>query len=595
MGAILAVFGEPGDPELPERLEKMIAVSSYRGTAERMYAPGAAMAIQTLGWDASIAKVGDLIVAFHGQGWTWREVLASYPGPELEGCSEAELCARALQVSGSGFLRKLTGEWAFVAFRSSTREVLSGRDIVGCRPLFTSIHEGRLVFASELRQIVRSAAGGRALDRSYLLEVLHHVAIDVRRTPFSECRRVIPGHVSSWSHRGVARELVSGPYWTPPAEQANLPDGEVSSMLAGLLAEVAGRIAVPGRRVGIALSGGLDSPSLLIAALQSPRVEPSLLGTYSLGYRGLECDETDLIESLLASTGRRGTIIDLGAVSFLDQTLMCEEQLDAPAPGTIYQAFHLAAAMARDHVASACFGFGGDEWLAGSSWFPANDLHALRLWAFARSACRGSSSGGTSRGRFLLQQVARGVFRSPYRTPRNLRGVLQDIPGAYGRSTHRFGSRLRPRGVGPYREILTEQLAWHRAGRVLDPVEQAFALDGVCVSAPLLHREVVEFAFFAGPAALTCRLRPKELLRRVVEGALPPRLIKQSCHKIDFNCLLERDCRRVVAELDKVRGTLGALGLIQPGGLDTLLRPCDPSSMLAWRLLIVGSWARQHQ
>ena len=149
MGAILAVFGEAGDPELPERLEKMIAVSPYRGTAERILAPGAAMAIQTLGWDASIARVGNLIVAFHGFIGNWDELAPALGLRFEDGTSNAQRLGIAFESAGERLFARLRGEFAALILDRRSGLVTAARDGYGVRPLFVHRHGNRTNLPSE--------------------------------------------------------------------------------------------------------------------------------------------------------------------------------------------------------------------------------------------------------------------------------------------------------------------------------------------------------------------------------------------------------------------------------------------------------------
>ena len=78
MGAILAILGDTTDPELARRLEDMIARSPHRGTPKRHVENGFALATISLGWDSSLAAVGDRVTAFHGWIGNWPELASEH-------------------------------------------------------------------------------------------------------------------------------------------------------------------------------------------------------------------------------------------------------------------------------------------------------------------------------------------------------------------------------------------------------------------------------------------------------------------------------------------------------------------------------------
>ena len=63
MGSIVAILGEAGDPELDERLQRMLERSPYRGEPEFLVEGPLAIGIQSMGWDASLHSAGNWLVA----------------------------------------------------------------------------------------------------------------------------------------------------------------------------------------------------------------------------------------------------------------------------------------------------------------------------------------------------------------------------------------------------------------------------------------------------------------------------------------------------------------------------------------------------
>ena len=100
-------------PEIPERLERMLARSPYRGAPERHFEGGLAIAVQTRGWDASLATVGNWTVAMHGVIGNWSELAPAHGWDFPKNASSATKLAIAYEHLGNDLFAKLRGEFPF--------------------------------------------------------------------------------------------------------------------------------------------------------------------------------------------------------------------------------------------------------------------------------------------------------------------------------------------------------------------------------------------------------------------------------------------------------------------------------------------------
>jgi len=176
---------------------------------------------------------------------------------------------------GPDFLQDVYGDFALAIWNTESRTGLLARDQMGVRPLFTAEGGGRFAFASELRAVVLS-------ELVEAVPVLERCRLRISGLPAEALRPepgAVPGSATVW--RGV--EIL------PPAHYRLLSDGAIGAPVrywrpvyaenpawrdpARALAElrrvteqaVLDRCRVLGDRVGVELSGGLDSS--LIAAV----------------------------------------------------------------------------------------------------------------------------------------------------------------------------------------------------------------------------------------------------------------------------------------------------------------------------------------
>ncbi len=273
--------------------------------------------------DADQPIVGeDRAVAVNGEVYNYREIVTEdVPSDSWAVFETVEDVATA-----KGALRRLVGEYSFaVLFSDGT--LVAGRDPVGVRPLYYSVEGGIVRVASERKALW--AVGAR----------------DVRRLP--------PGSVLVASDGDVD---VSGVVGVPRPRPGTCGPDDLEEAL---------RIAVERRteetdRVGVVLSGGVDSTT--VAVLASEHVEVS---TYSAGFPGSE--DVEFAERVAEELGFEFTRIDLSEdfPGFVVATVYAIESHNPMKVEVGIPVLACAEAMGNDGLKVMLSGQGADELLGG--------------------------------------------------------------------------------------------------------------------------------------------------------------------------------------------------------------------------------------
>lgn len=169
----------------------------------------------------------------------------------------------------ASFLNELNGQFAFALYDGRAHRLLAARDPFGICPLYYTIADGVLAFASEIKALLRYPAVSRTIDLRALDQVFSLPGIISPRTILEHVRSLEPGHyllADGGQHR-VER------YW-----DLDFPVGDTAGVHGAepdLLAQVRSRLDASVRKrllgetpIGVYLSGGLDS-SLVAASLRS--------------------------------------------------------------------------------------------------------------------------------------------------------------------------------------------------------------------------------------------------------------------------------------------------------------------------------------
>jgi asparagine synthase (glutamine-hydrolysing) len=189
---------------------------------------------------------------------------------------------------GESMVARLRGEFALLLWDARSNSGVLARDQLGSGNVFVHARAGRLLFASELRTLLEALPGTPDPDRQALVQWLGAGTVPADRTFYQgvvplPCASVLRLQGGRWE---VAR------YWSPRYVEPRRLDVEAAAAaLRGAVAGAVGRRLHGRRTVGVLVSGGLDSGSVLAAANGPAPAKEASLRAYSAvfpGYKSLD-------------------------------------------------------------------------------------------------------------------------------------------------------------------------------------------------------------------------------------------------------------------------------------------------------------------
>jgi asparagine synthase (glutamine-hydrolysing) len=290
---------------------------------------------------------------------------------------DPELLVLGYRRWGNDMAGHLVGDFAFVLWDERDRTLYAARDPFGVRPLYYHANATRLVFATEVAQILALRDfEWKVEDRMVVAYLASNYQHD-RDTFFQDIFRVVPGHYVVCRDRALREER----YWFPPREELRLgrPEDYQEEFKRLFQQSVADRLESDGGPIIAHLSGGLDSTSIVCMADaiygQEPAMRPPLY-TASAVFPGLACDETQFIDAVarkvrFPSERWDGTGSDWEE---LRRPYVADPTRD-PQAGILFGVDRLAA---REGVRVVLSGEGGDQLLTEVGVF--RDLAANHRW-----------------------------------------------------------------------------------------------------------------------------------------------------------------------------------------------------------------------
>ncbi len=221
----------------------------------------------------------DKLLFLFGEAFLERSVLDGLKGRNHQFTrTNASALVHLYEEEGDSFVSRLNGIFCGILVDRTLGKTLIFNDRYGVQRLFWHQDRDALIFSSEAKAILRQRPECRSLEPRGLGEFLALDAVLDDRTLFPGVG-LLPGG-SLWMKEGP-RDAVRGRYFNPaPLEEQTLLEGRFfADRLAETLARVLPSYFSASQRIGLSLTGGLDSRILLACCATRPRD----LASYTFG------------------------------------------------------------------------------------------------------------------------------------------------------------------------------------------------------------------------------------------------------------------------------------------------------------------------
>lgn len=368
-----------------DALQRMTATLARRGPDhEGFFYDGALsfghrrLAIIDLSTDADqpmLDRVLQLALVFNGTIYNYQELRAELIelGYEFVSSGDSEVIIKAYHAWGEHCVQRFYGMFAFAIWDMRAQSLFLARDRLGIKPLYHTLDNARLRFASTPQALLAGGGVDVRLDPVALHQhfTLHGV-VPAPRTILQGIKKLPPAHTLRISATG---EMVQRCYWTldatRPAQILSEQDWLNATRLVLRRAVERHRLAsdVP---VGVLLSGGLDS-SLLVGML-SDHVDE--LNTFSIGFEAVageladEFEYSDLVAKQFNTRHHKFAVPNEEVLKRLPDAIA---QMSEPMASYDVTAFYLLGEQVSRDVKVALAGQGADEVFGGYFWYPRMD------------------------------------------------------------------------------------------------------------------------------------------------------------------------------------------------------------------------------
>jgi len=319
------------------------------------------------GWQPMGTVDGRYYIIFNGEIYNYLELQNKLKdlGYSFNSHSDTEVLLAAYAQWGSDALNSLVGMFAFAILDTLKKELFLARDCFGIKPLYYTYYQNGLVFASEIKAILKIPGIDRRVNPQRLYDYLRSGLTDYgSETLFANIKQLPPAHFLKVSLDRPQQPQIHRYWQLETSQHSQLSFSDAASCLRQLFLKNINlhlRSDVP---VGAALSGGIDSSAIVMAMRHlNPNQE---IHTFSYIAEDKALSEEKWVDLALQKAGTIGHKVQplpTELISDLDRLI---ELQDEPFGSTsIYAQYRVFQTAKQAGIKVMLDGQGADELLGG--------------------------------------------------------------------------------------------------------------------------------------------------------------------------------------------------------------------------------------
>jgi len=481
---------------------------------------------------------GSVWTVFNGEIYNFPELRAELRGRghQFRTSTDTEILVHLYEEEGDGLVHRLNGMFAFALWDDRRRCLLLCRDRLGEKPLYYTVGNGRLLFASEIKAILKDPSVNRALRLEAIYDYLRFQYNPRHETVFRDIFRLEPGTMLVVSEDGISTRR----YWEIPVkDHGGRSEQDYLAELDELLRDSVRRRLLSDVPLGAFLSGGVDSSTIvgLMAGLLDRPVK-----TFTVGFRVPGAfDETRHAETAAQQFGTEHYTLLVGSVDVERLLAKTVYHLDEPVADYAAIPTFILSEFARQHVKVVLTGEGADELFAGYDHYRVPSLLeryqrlpvTLRQWLDRVGAhlAPPKIAKALKAGTLGIEEsylFIKSVFRSDQLDPLLSESFRAEL-GTVGEQPNFARVFQRSQSLDPLNRYLIADLSTWLPEDLLMKVDKMSMSVGLEARAPFLDHRIVEL-LAAMPSTLKWHGGGKYLLKRVASGFVAEEIIRRPKH-----------------------------------------------------------------
>ncbi len=452
------------------------------------------------------------VLVYNGELYNTEELRKNLleEGYAFDSYSDTEVLLMAYIAWGVECIKKFNGIFAFAIYDEDKGRVFLARDQMGVKPLFYSINNKNIIFASEIKAILANPMVKAQVDRDGITELFAlGPAVTPGKTIYKNISEIAPancmviskGNIKVWE------------YWKVSLEENKETVEEAAEHVRTLVVDAIKRQLVGDVPICTFLSGGLDSSAISAIAAEEFRNRGKVLDTYSIDYKD---NEKYFKSSLFQPTSDKYWACKVAefiksnhknvVLNHKDLVLALRDATvarDIPGMADVDSSLLLFCKEIRKDFVVGLSGECADEIFGGYPWYTNEDMLNSETFPWSRSVGMRKSILNEKIKKFNIEECAQYELKT-----------LKEVPHFENEDKKNY--RMK--------EMFYLNLKWFMVN-LLNRKDRCSMYNSLEVRVPFADIRIVEYAFNLPVEIKLLHGREKGILRKALEGILPEDIV----------------------------------------------------------------------
>jgi asparagine synthase (glutamine-hydrolysing) len=467
-----------------------------------------------------------VILIFNGEIYNFKDIKNELinKGYEFKSTSDTEVIIYSYKQWGLDCFKKFNGMFAIALYDREFDELYLVRDRVGVKPLYYYFVEEQLVFASELKPILKYPYFKKEIDNNSIAAYLSFGFIAAPHTIFKNTYKLQPGHILKFKNN----KIIDICYWdinkafkTDKFDFKN--ENQFIKELDYLMNSSVKYRMISDVPVGAFLSGGIDS-SLVTAIMQNNSMNK--VKTFTIGFEEKGYNEAIHAKKVAKYLGTEHYEEYLSLNKIEELIFQMPKFYDEPFSDPSQLATFLVSQIAKKQVTVALSGDGGDELFCGyDKYYTALRLKKFKLISYLSKAIISKNPNSILFNRklaklsYLTDDI--NVINSNYLTSNLF--ILKILKNSY-KVKDKYFNNINCDEFNIQEKYMYQDMITYLPDDILTKVDRASMAVSLEGRNPILDYRIVEFAFRC-PHKLKSNKDSKYLLRKLLYKYVPRDLV----------------------------------------------------------------------
>ena len=475
------------------------------------------------------------VIIYNGELYNTQELRKTLQkvGFVFKSYSDTEVLLTSYIYWGSQCVNHINGIYAFGVWSEVDQTLFLARDPLGVKPLFYTMRNNAIIFASEIKALLAHPCIEAVLAKEGLTELF---ALGPARSlgggVFKDIYEIPPAYYLYYS----ADTIRLKEYWKPAAREHTETIEETAEHVKSLLIDAIKRQTVADVPICTFLSGGVDSSAISAIVAEEFRKDGKQLSTFSIDYENndlyFQPDDFQPTSDAAYAIKMKEYIksnhknIYLNSMNLKSALYNAVYANDMPGMADVDSSLYLFCKEIKKDATVALSGECADEIFGGYPWYRRYDLIYANTFPWSVSLGERKTLLSKSLKKLDIEDYANMHYKK----------TLKQVPHLENESP--YECRMR--------ELFYLNIKWFMV-TLLNRKDRMSMANSLEIRVPYADYRLVEYAFNIPPDIKFCDGQEKGILRRALQGILPDEILKRKkspypkTHNTDYTRLVQKD------------------------------------------------------